>query len=302
MIEKINMANELIKIEEKIKKEVLLKTYKGLDRIILAKDKWEEIQEEKKNIPQFRAKTGILDLDNCTEGFRKGQLVVLSGPPKNGKTAINIFFTKSFIKQNINCLWLQYELSYDEFLNKFEEDEKIPDFYIPNYMDSGNLEWIENKIVEAKAKFNTEIVFIDHLDFLRDPNVLKGISLNLSAYVGGIMQKIKRMAVEHNVVIFLMSHITKNKWTNNKLPSAEDLRDSGQIAQLADMVLMIMRKRSGGIYEGNSVELGIIENRFNGKTKKIPLIFQNGEFVKEEIKRAEDYEEGFNEIYEEWNK
>jgi len=52
-------------------------------------------------------------------------------------------------------------------------------------------------------------------------------------------------------------------------------------------VLMIMRRRakrdlnSEEVYEGNRAVMGIIENRYNGKTKKIPLVFQEKEFVEE---------------------
>jgi replicative DNA helicase len=82
-----------------------------------------------------------------------------------------------------------------------------------------------------------------------------------------------------------MSHIRKNQWTTGDLPSSEELRDSGQIAQLADFVLMMVRKRSDNrrkdldeIYAGNQSLLGVMENRHNGRTKKIALEFTNNEF------------------------
>lgn len=272
--------NKLNAIEEQAKKEVILKEYKGADRVILAQDKHAEILETKKFTPAFRAMTELPSLNECVEGFRKGQLVVLSGPPKQGKSSICQTFTKHFTAQGQKCLWLEYELTYDEFLQKFPMPNL--DFYIPNYMETGNLEWVENRIIESIQKFNTEIVFIDHLDFLRDPDVLRGISLNLASYIGGIVQKVKRMAVENNVVIFLMSHIRKNEWTTNKLPSSEELRDSGQTAQLADIVMMIIRQRAGRdsneIYDSNKAILGVVENRANGKTRKIPVQLINGEF------------------------
>ena len=166
------------------------------------------------------------------------------------------------------------------------------DFYIPNYMETGNLEWIEDKIIESIQKYGTDIVFIDHLDFLRDPAVLKGISLNLASYIGGIVQKIKRIAVEQNVVIFLMSHIRKNEWTTNKLPSSEELRDTGQTAQLADIVMMIIRKRAARdadeVYDGTNAILGVMENRHNGKTKKIPIQFIGGEFKEIDLNNYSD--------------
>lgn len=253
------------------------------DKLVLAELKRQEIREAQKNIPKFRALSGIPSLDWCIEGFRKGQLVVVSGPPKNGKTAICTTFTKHFINQGFKCVWFSYELTYAEIFEKFPMESL--DFYVPNYLASGNLNWIERKVIEATERddIKADAIFIDNLDFLRDTEVLRGLGLNLAAYVGGIVQKLKRIAVERNVVIFLMSHIRKNKWTENELPSSEELRDSGQVAQLADIVMMIMRRKadkgSQEVYDGNRALLGVMENRHNGKTKKIDIQLFDNEFT-----------------------
>ena len=272
------MENELDTIERRVKKEVELKNYKGFDRVVLAKDKFAEIAEEKQYRQPWKAEMKLPILDQCADGFRRGQLVVVSGPPKNGKTLLCQNFTTKFTEQEHKCLWFEYELGAEEFLEKFPADGL--DFYLPNQMHGKDLDWIEERIIEAKQKYGTDIVFIDHLDFLRDTKVLKNISLNLASYVGGIVQKVKSIAVEHEVLIFLMSHIRKNNWTNNKLPSSEDLRDTGQIAQLADMVMMIMRERNKAgaseIYHETNCVIGVIENRHNGKTKIIKAQVQNG--------------------------
>ena len=294
--------NEIQKTEERVKREVRLKDYKGQDRVVLASEKWKEIEEERAFTPAFKATTGIQTLDDCVDGFRKGQLVVVSGPPKNGKTAFCQTLTKSFTAQGKKCLWFSYELGYEELFEKFPMDNL--DFYVPNYMESGNVEWIEEKIIESKLKHGTEIVFIDHLDFMRDTAILKGVSLNLSAYVGSIVQKIKRIAVEQSVIIFLMSHIRKNNWTNNELPTSEELRDSGQIAQLADIVLMMVRARIDkrvsdpeNVYLENLAILGVMENRHNGKTKRMYLAFNDKMF--KETPREEYYK--LKESYEKRN-
>lgn len=276
------MANDLQKIEERVKREVALKNYKGEDRVILAEEKWQEIQEENKNKPAFSVSMGLPKIDDCLQSLGLGRLVVLSGPPKNGKTQLCQTFTKRFVEQGKRILWFSYEVSYEELFGKFPMPNL--DFYVPNLMETGDVDWIEDKIIESKQKYGTNIVFIDHLDFLRDPNALKGIGLNLSAYVGGIVQRIKRISVEQNMLIFLMSHIRKNNWTSNKLPAAEELRDSGQIAQLADVVMMIARIRNKNsnaeeIYQNNEAIVGVIENRLNGKTKISTVEFVNGEFI-----------------------
>lgn len=275
--------NAADQIEQNVKRRVALKHYKGPDRIVFASEKKKELDEERLTKPKFLAFTDIQALDECTEGFRKGQLIILSGPPKNGKTQFCQTLTKNFIQKDHKCLWFSYELCFDELFDKFALGDANLDFLVPNYMQSGNLSWVEDRIIEAKEKHGLDIVFLDHLDFLKDPEKLSGVSINLAAYVGGITQKVKRIAVEQELVIILMSHIRKNNWTTNELPSAEELRDSGQIAQLADIVMMIMRTRADRdaqeVYVGNFAKLGVMENRHNGKTKKIDLVFKDGSFV-----------------------
>lgn len=268
--------NDLIKIEKRVEREELLRTYEGTDRVVHAEEKKAELESLRANRPVFQAKTGIPMLDECVDGFRKGQLVIVSGPTKHGKTSLAQTLTKRFVEQGHQTLWFSYELGYEELFEKFPM-EKL-DFYVPNYLENGNVQWIEDKIIESRMKHGTDIVFIDHLDFLRDLDVLKGVGLNLSAYIGGIVQKIKRVAVEQNVLIFLMSHIRKNNWSGKELPTAEELRDSGQIAQLADIVLMVMREKNAGnspdeLYNGTNAWIGIMANRHNGRTKRIPVTF-----------------------------
>ena len=284
--------SELERIEQKVKLEAVLKEYKGHDRILYAEDKRKELAELSKQTLPFRAMTSLSTLNECIDGFRKGQLVIISGPPKHGKSQLAVTLTVDFWEK-YRCVWFQYELGYEEFLERFPENpEGKIDFYIPNYMESGNLKWVEARVIESKQKFNSEIVFIDLLDYLQDPEVLK-VNINLAAYVTGIIHKLKRLAIDQNVLIFLMTHIRKNQWTKSDVPDAEELKDSAGIAQLADTVLMIIRKRANtktnfdDFYDGNNALLGVVANRHNGRTKKIPLIYDFGSKKFREITIAE---------------
>ncbi len=117
------------------------------------------------------------------------------------------------------------------------------------------------------------------------------------------------MAVKHNVLIFLMAHILKGKWATNDLPNSEDIRDSGQITQLADIVIMITRKRaakgSTAVYEGNEAIIGVIENRHNGKTIKTTVKLEDKQF-KEDLYEHPDYqknrraEDDYKDLHSSW--
>ncbi len=285
------MENELQEADRLIERSVMLKEYRGPDRLILAADKQKEIIEQQLATPPFRAMTGIYSLDSCTEGFRKGQVVIVSGPPKNGKTELCATFTQNMVLAGHKPIWLPFEGMYEELFNRF--GDHLPDFFIPNQMRGGKIDWVENKIIEGKEKYDADVVFIDNLDFLTDPDVSRKAQVNYATYVGGLVQRIKELAVTHNVVIFLMAHIRNEKWTSNELPTSDLLRDSGKITQLADIVLMIIRwrapKTGSEVYDGNHAMVGIMENRLNGKTKKIHMALVNKLFIEIDYARTNEY-------------
>ena len=274
----IEQQNKDIALSQKnLEKTKILSDYEGPDRVVLMEERTKEIAEERSKAQVFVARSGLPDLDKTTEGFRPGQLIVLSGPTKNGKSEFARFLTRKF-SEDYKCLWFPYEETHEEMVRHYTG---IADFYVPRIMTSGNLDWVEDRIIEAKAKYGTQIVFVDHLDFLKDEKHLRNVGINMSGYIGGIVQRVKRVAVEHEICIFLMCHIKKNNWHANELPTSEDIRDSGQIPQLADTVLMMKRdiaENGDEIYKTTSV-LGVIENRFNGKTRKIKLDFWNGKYT-----------------------
>ena len=272
-----------------------MKNYNGPDKVVRVSELWKQIEADRLTRPDFSAPTGIKTIDECLKKLKRGHLIVLSGPPKNGKTSLAMTFTKSFVEQGLKCLWFPFEMGHEDILENFKDlfSDNF-DFYAPQEMIDKELDWVRNRIIEAKAKYGVDAVFIDHTDFLKDRKLLsKNLSMNTATYVGAIIQGVKTLAIEQNVIIVLLHHLTKANWTTNELPTAEDMRDTGQVAQLADYVLMIIRKRaskgSAEIYVENEAVGAVIENRHGGFTKKFLLNMENGFFYEggkkvEEIK------------------
>ena len=270
-----------------------MKDYNGPDKVVKVSELWKQIEADRLTRPDFSAPTGIPTIDECLKKLKRGHLVVLSGPPKNGKTSLAMTFTKSFVEQGLKCLWFPFEMGHEDILENFKDlFSDTFEFYSPQEMIDKELEWVRSKIIEAKAKYGVDAVFIDHTDFLRDRRLIsKQVNMNTATYVGAIIQGVKVLALEQNVIIVLLHHLTKANWTTNELPTAEDMRDTGQVAQLADYVLMIIRKRaskgSAEIYIENEAVGGVIENRHGGLTKKFLLNMENG-FFYESSKKAEE--------------
>lgn len=214
-----------------MKKELELLGYSGPGRII---DSLEALERLKKNIHSENRITqcGFPTLSKLTDGFEGGELIILSGPTKHGKTLFAQSMTDNMALQGIGCLWFSYEMTAKQFLNRFDP---VPLFYLPDELVSTSPTWLEDKIWEAKLKFNIKVVFIDHLHFLVDMAHMKNPSLE----IGALVRKIKKIAVKLNVIIFLICHLTKTNLDEE--PTEKDLRDSSFIAQDADSTIMIWR-------------------------------------------------------------
>jgi replicative DNA helicase len=236
--------------------------------IVLASDKNVEIEEMRKasaGVPKVM--TGFSVLDDCIEGFREGQLIVLSGPTGHGKTALSRTLTKRFVDGGHKVVWFSYEESYEELFDKMPSLE----FYVPDTLEQDTIEWVKKMALRAKNERGCNIVFIDNLDFLRNPKEMRQVNMNMSAYVGGIVQELKSFCTREKMIIFLLVHITKQNWNTNALPTSQDIRDSGMIPQLASHVMFIIRKRADGTGEQiftDEAIVGIDKNRHNGKTKR----------------------------------
>lgn len=264
-------------------------TYEGEDKLISS----EEIAENvAKRPPERKMHTGIKGLDAILDGFRAKQLIILSGITKHGKTSFAIDLTSRLAKENPT--WLPFEEPAEELVQKFlDRNEKPPMFYAPQKMSSNALNWIEKKIVEGKAKYDTKLVFIDHLHYILPR------STDLAQEIGFTVRSLKTLAMKWNVTIVLLAHLRKVEL--NKNPNLDDLRDSSSIAQEADTVLLIWRKttknhKTGEIDIGNETNISVQANRRTGKTGNVKMIFADGKFLEEDWQQREHEEETWGEF------
>ncbi len=226
-------SNNITEIQKTAEMELKLAEYEGGDKVVSSHEMQQILVDKPQNVIKFDS--GFPTLDALIEGFEGGELVVVSGLTKHGKTTWCQSLTKNLVKENIGALWFSYEMPVNQFLRKFSQ-ENMPLFYLPLKLREKNVKWIEERIWEATLKYGVKAIFIDHLHFLVDLIRLR----NPSIEIGSIVRLLKSIAIRHNVVVFLIAHLMKIK--SDKVPSVEDLRDSSFIAQDSDSVIIIHRK------------------------------------------------------------
>ncbi len=255
-------------------KQIRFRNYQGEDEITTYAEIQDEIEQHKDRYKIILSYFPALDHVDSINGFESGELIVISGPTKAGKTLFAQTLTNNFWNQGIHSLWFSYELTYRQFGYSFKKTE-IPCMLMPKKLKAYALEWLEDRIAEGVAKYGIQIVFIDHLHFLFD----LARTRNPSIEIGQVVRYLKRIAVEANIVIVLMCHLTKLDPT--KEPDHTNIRDSAFISAESDTGLILWRKRKSE----NEATLKICYSRRTGVLeKKIPIIknFTTGLLVERE--------------------
>jgi replicative DNA helicase len=109
---------------------------------------------------------------------------------------------------------------------------------MPVYFDdrsTSNIETILSSIRMMKIKYNIKGVIVDYLQIL---NVnMKGS--NKEQQMGDVARRLKNIAKDLDIWVIALSQLSRDR--QNPAPSLSRLRDSGQIAEAADMVILIYR-------------------------------------------------------------
>lgn len=230
-----------------------LSKYDKEDRVISSYEMTAELEKQK---PVFTIKSGIPFLDEHLQGFQGGELIVVSGVTKHGKTTFCRTLTDGFVKQKEFPLWIQYELPARQFLASYPE---VPLIFMPRRLKAADMDWIEKRILETFQKYHSRVVFIDHLHFLFNLQSSRNVSLD----VGAVIRRLKLVAIQQEAVIFLMAHTVKPKADGEM--GFESIRDSSIVAQESDVCLMIRRRPEKG---DNLTEVSIEYSRRTGTMKK----------------------------------
>ena len=204
--------------------------------------------------------TGFNDLDAVLSGVEKGTLITIGARPAMGKTAFILSIMSNLLKQNKKCLLFSLEMSTSQIIKRLiailgeiglitmnhnkllDDSQKSKIEYILTAISYLNLticddiytiEGIRNKIAEERPEY----VFIDYLQLMETPR-----KKQRSEAITNIMLDLKQTAKENNCIIFISSQLSRALESRyDKHPMLSDLRESGDIENISDVVLLIYR-------------------------------------------------------------
>lgn len=216
--------------------------------------------------------SGFHDIDNFTGGWQPTDLIVVGGASSMGKTSFALALAYNASKYtDTSTVIFSYEMSALQLLrrlismesgisNKYiangtlseEELSKIHNTVteiesLPLSIDEGNitsLKYLIYRIKEYVKNKDVKLVMIDYLQLV----TYKDKSTNREQEVGKVTRTLKNLAKELNITIIALSQLNRGVGLrNNSKPTLSDLRESGEIEQAADVVMLIYRPEYYGI-------------------------------------------------------
>lgn len=235
--------------------------------------------------------TGMLRLDQMTNGFQNGELTVVAARPSMGKTDVMLHFAKqagwkgelpiifslempnkSLIQRlvastgAINRLKLRNPYRYLTKLQKEQWSKLI------GHVSETNIRIFDGAgqtVAQMRAKVRKltheypdkkPLVLIDYLTLIRPEHHYGG---NTHMQVTEISRQLKEMAKEMNCPVLLLAQLNRAvEQRQNKRPMMSDIRESGSVEQDADVMIFLYRD---AYYDQNAdpkhLELIISKNR-----------------------------------------
>jgi replicative DNA helicase len=281
-------SNEAQTAEQLARLKQVAERYNGSDALIDSRELVEIIKNQPEQLKIFTSFNG---LDEIIGGFRPQQLIALGALSKSGKTQFCMELTSK--QAEMNPTWFPFEEGAEELVRKFmERGEEPPKFYCPRSVHNKSLKFIELRILEAIAKYDSKIFYIDNLDWIQDA---KGP--DEERLIKETVQKIKDMARDWNITIVLIVHVKKLQ-DPTSAPHFNDIKGSSSIYQMADTTIMLWRetkKEDGELVVTSNVNVSVQLNRKTGKTGNVKFIFKDGHYSEYDWKRLdEEMEQAFN--------
>lgn len=211
--------------------------------------------------------TGFPYLDKLTNGFQRGDLVILAARPSMGKTAFALNLATKISKKNY-VAFFSYEMPNLQLVDRiFASDANIDGNKIKEPKNLTNEEWQKIYISKDRIKklnlfFNDEtnskindliwksrqlkkekkldVIIIDYLQLINTSDLNNN---NRQLEVSYISRQLKLLATDLKITVIALSQLSRRvEQREDKMPVMSDLRESGSIEQDADIVSFLYRE------------------------------------------------------------
>lgn len=206
--------------------------------------------------------TGFKSLDRRIDGLQKGKLYVVAARPSMGKTMFFLNMAAHQAKKGVKSAIFSLEQSEKSMFERFVFAEaKLNRYRVPNSNpETRKLFWDKWSEVEQwpiklndanSLKTSTAMTETMALQATEGVDILYFDYINLAGdqdesevkRIGMIVNNLRVIARTVNIPVVAISQLNRGPETrNDKRPGIVDLRDSGVIEQVADVVMFLYRE------------------------------------------------------------
>ncbi len=261
-------------------------------------------QERRRAGEQLQITTGLEEFDHYLGGLYKGELTVLAGRPSMGKTALALHIALSAAKQGKRVCFFSLEMTERQLISRLlctlsgvepdklrfkllepedrqklnkaaDELHRLPLFL--NYCSGSGLTEIRARCMLQNRRQKLDLVIVDYLNLVNLNADRAEVRDTMDLALGEVAGRLKGVAMELDVACLTLAQLNRNCETRvDHVPVMSDLRNSGEIEQIADSIAMVYRpEQYNELYDNVTHEsyhrvgrLFIIKNR-NGNTGEV---------------------------------
>ena len=228
----------------------------------------------------------------------KGDYVVIGARPSVGKTAValnmaheiskkykTIFYSLETSRNKLAARYFSNVLDIDfgKIKNRILSDEEKAKL-VPAFAGVASRKlyfeeasgWTAQEICSSAIREGAEVIFVDYL------GLVSGEGKTDYERVSAISKYFHIFAQKHKVMVVLLSQLNREGASKDK-PDLINLRDSGQIEQDADIIMLLHKPKE----DDNMRELIIAKNK-EGEVGAVPLDFEGSRQRFFESKRSSD--------------
>lgn len=251
--------------------------------------------------------TGLKDLDELVQGLRGSHVIIIAGRPGTGKTTLGLGIAENLtIRESKSALVFSLEMSAKELSKRsLASSSAVTLGSIDTGQAMGNGESI-TRITGAVSRMHSadlricqkgglplsrirniarfqhrakplDLIVIDYIGLIAPEASSRQQNRNLE--LGAISRGIKAMAKELDIPIIVLAQLNRSIETRStKKPQMSDLRDSGEIEQDADIIMIAHRDADSDLGRSGVTEIDVVKHRHSSVGHC--LLQHQGEFAR----------------------
>lgn len=268
---------------------------------------WQDLGEiaaevaDAESMPRPLFSSGFTDLDRMLAGgFYPGQAIIVAGRPGSGKSTFAMDLARhASLNQGVAGIVVEMEMTGGElaqraiaaeagvpfdvvrrpYAERSDEHANLIDAAVDRMRGSGvmiaaaggmGIDQVKRLITSAVQQYQAQYAIIDYLQLMTSDGQSR--QATREQIVSSMSRELKALALRLGIAVIIVAQLNRGpEQRADKMPLMSDLRESGQLEQDGDVILLLHPQTTPETLGTTDV---IVAKQRNGKTGPVSLVFQ----------------------------